>query len=147
MPVTQVGGALVADETILQRAAEVSASVASHGAANVVVESPSGDRRIVFDPDLSDFVLRVLDSLSNGPLSITGLPDEVTTTIAADMLGISRPTLMKRIAAGDISAHRVGSHSRLLTEDVLRLRDQDAESRRVAFDELRRIDEEADIRV
>jgi len=145
MPVTEIGGALVADEEILQRAAEVSASVGAHGTVDVVLEAPSGER-IVLDPHLGGFVLRVLDGLSNGPLSITGLPEQVTTTIAADMLGISRPTLMKRIAAGDIRALRVGSHSRLRTEDVLRLRDQDAEARRAAFEKLRRVEEEADIR-
>lgn len=57
------------------------------------------------------------------PISVSTLPREVTTTTAASMLGMSRPTLMKHVREGRIAAHKVGSHHRLLSRDVLAYRD------------------------
>ncbi|QPZ38150.1 helix-turn-helix domain-containing protein [Paramicrobacterium chengjingii] len=141
MPITQIGGALVADDETLERAAEVTAEVASHGIAGVSINTVTGET-LELDLHLSDFLLNVMAGLSNGSVSITGLPEEVTTTTAAEMLGISRPTLMKRIAANEIPGHKVGSHTRLRTEDVLRLREAEDAKRTQAFNKLRRIDEE-----
>ncbi len=42
----------------------------------------------------------------------------MTTTVAAQRIGISRPTLMKAIRSGDLPAHKVGSHFRIRTEDA-----------------------------
>ena len=50
--------------------------------------------------------------------SLVSVPQELTTTVAAKRLGISRPTLMKLIREGKIPAHKVRSHMRLLTTDV-----------------------------
>ncbi len=62
----------------------------------------------------------VLRAVASGAtLSLTTIPAEVTTSTAAAMLGVSRPTLMKLIKEGTIPAHKVGSHTRLLSEDVL----------------------------
>ncbi|WP_437583277.1 helix-turn-helix domain-containing protein [Paramicrobacterium sp. CJ85] len=99
---------------------------------------------VQLDPHLSDFVFNILACLGNGSVTITGLPEEVTTTIAAEMLGVSRPTLMKRIASGEITGRKVGSHTRLRTDDVLRLRERENIKREQAFAELRKIDEEFD---
>lgn len=143
MPITQIGGALVADEETLERAAEVTSTVASSGIAEVSVKTVTGEV-VQLDPHLSDFVFNILACLGNGSVTITGFPEEVTTTIAAEMLGVSRPTLMKRIAAGEISGRKVGSHTRLRTDDVLRLRERENIKREQAFAELRKIDEEFD---
>ena len=42
----------------------------------------------------------------------------MTTTVAAQRIGVSRPTLMKAIRAGELPAHKVGSHFRIRTEDA-----------------------------
>ncbi|MBE6478056.1 MAG: helix-turn-helix domain-containing protein, partial [Propionibacteriaceae bacterium] len=66
-----------------------------------------------------ELILRVLDvTARGGTLSVTALPEELTTSTAAKILGISRPTLMKMIREGRIPAHEVGTHHRLRTEDV-----------------------------
>ena len=65
------------------------------------------------------------------------IPSELTTTTAAGMLGISRPTLMKLVHAGEIPAHKVGSHTRINADDVLAYREQIRNRQRAAFDELR----------
>lgn len=61
---------------------------------------------IELDLHLSDLLLNVMASLSNGSVSITGLPEEVTTITSPDMLGISPPTLLNRIAANKNSGRR-----------------------------------------
>ncbi len=72
-------------------------------------------------PDtLISVVQRTLRSIGDGnTLTIGSLPSELTTTAAADLLGISRTTLMKRIHRGEIPSHKVGTHTRLKASDVL----------------------------
>lgn len=72
---------------------------------------------------LSRFLAHLVQRTASGATIFTSsLPEELTTTTAADQLGISRPTLMKMIAAGEIPATKVKSHTRLRRDDVLELR-------------------------
>jgi toxin-antitoxin system, antitoxin component, merR family len=50
------------------------------------------------------------------------VPHDLTTTVAAQRIGISRPTLMKAIRSGELPAHKVGSHFRIRTEDADKFR-------------------------
>lgn len=84
-----------------------------------------------------ELILRVLDvTARGGTLSVTALPEELTTSTAAKILGISRPTLMKMIREGRIPAHEVGTHHRLRTEDVFTELHERRERQRAAFAEL-----------
>lgn len=76
----------------------------------------------------------VLRSVATGStITITTTPREVTTSAAAAMLGISRPTLMKLIKDGSIPAHKVGTHTRLLSADVLEAKRARRARERAAF--------------
>ncbi|MGC3023241.1 MULTISPECIES: helix-turn-helix domain-containing protein [unclassified Brevibacterium] len=77
-----------------------------------------------------------------GSVSIGQLPTELTSTVAADLLSISRPTLMKWVGEGRISSFKKGSHTRFSRDEVLDLRERNVAARRSAFDELRQLDEE-----
>lgn len=66
------------------------------------------------------------------PISISTLPLEVTTTTAASMLGMTRPTLMKHVRAGRVPAQMVGSHHRLFSRDVLAFREELKDEKRQA---------------
>lgn len=67
----------------------------------------------------------VLEAMAEGrPVSIAAMPENLTTTAAAGLLGLSRPTLMKLVRKGRIPAHKVGSHHRLRSADVLALKDE-----------------------
>jgi excisionase family DNA binding protein len=70
------------------------------------------------------------------------MPENLTTTAAASVLGVSRPTLMKMIKRHEIPAHKVGSHSRLRTEDVLAARTARRSKQRQAFDALRALEDQ-----
>lgn len=93
-------------------------------------------------PRLVELVSSVLSGAARGPVSVTVMPDELTTTQAAELLGVSRPTLMKLVNGGNLPAHKVGSHTRLNPRDVLRLQELRRIERATAFAALRVWDEE-----
>ncbi|MET8779646.1 helix-turn-helix domain-containing protein [Nocardia sp. NPDC004654] len=105
------------------------------------------DRHLTMPPELAALVLRLVDLVGRGcTVTIGSIPNEVTTTVAAGMLGISRPSLMKLVREGKIPAHKVGSHTRLHSKDVLAFRRAQLEHQSKAFDELRALEEELGLR-
>ncbi|WP_210767132.1 helix-turn-helix domain-containing protein [Flavimobilis rhizosphaerae] len=94
-------------------------------------------RTVELPPALADLVGSVVRAVAVGRTVTVGtLPAELTTTVAAEQLGISRPTLMKLVADGKIPAHKVGSHTRVLTEDVVAFRRARLDRQRAALAEL-----------
>lgn len=72
--------------------------------------------------ELKQVLNQVFQAIKNQqPISISALPQEITTTTAAVMLNVSRPTVMKYIRNGRLSARMVGTHHRLKSQDVLEL--------------------------
>lgn len=72
---------------------------------------------------LNQVIQHVLHALANGQsIDVQPVPQDLTTTVAAQRIGISRPTLMKAIRSGDLPAHKVGSHFRIRTEDAAAFR-------------------------
>ncbi len=69
---------------------------------------------------LSQLLAHVVEGAANdGVFTVRSMPKEVSTTVAARELGISRPTLMKMIRADRIPSHSVGTHTRLMYSDVI----------------------------
>ena len=68
---------------------------------------------------LNQVISRVLRALAQGQsIDIQPVPRDLTTTVAAQRIGISRPMLMKAIRSGELPAHKVGSHFRIRPEDA-----------------------------
>lgn len=86
-------------------------------------------------PDaLTRLIQRVLRAVADGEtLTITTTPSEVTTSTAAAMLGVSRPTLMKLIKDGTLPSHKVGTHHRLRAVDVMEAKRARRARERAAF--------------
>ena len=70
-------------------------------------------------------LLQVADAMRRG-LAVTVAPQDqrLTTQEAADMLGISRPTLVRMLEAGEIPFEKVRRHRRLFLTDVLEFRER-----------------------
>ena len=92
--------------------------------------------------DVAKIINIVLGAISEGQtISISTLPKEITTTTAASMLDVSRPTVMKYIRSGRLSARKVGSHHRLKSQEVLELLEELKQEQRKAIFELINLEE------
>jgi excisionase family DNA binding protein len=70
-------------------------------------------------------LVRILDELSEGrdvAVLSEGEGGEVTTSQAAELLGMSRPTLINLLESGTIPFRKVGTHRRMALADVLAYR-------------------------
>lgn len=90
---------------------------------------------------------QVVEAMRAG-LAVTVAPQSqtLTTQQAADLLGISRPTLIKVLDAKRIPYDRIGSHRRILLRDVLEFRNQRREEQYAALEETAiDVDDEGDL--
>lgn len=63
---------------------------------------------------------RILEVTSQGkPISIVPIATEMTTQAAADLIGCSRPHLVKLLEQGEIAFTKIGKHRRVKFEDVM----------------------------
>lgn len=102
-----------------------------------------GEAECDIDGEAAQGVLALLDAIaSGGQVDLTGLPAELTTGQAADLLGVSRPTVVSLIDKGVLGASRIGSHRRLKTTEVLAYREHARRDRSAALDEVVAISDE-----
>ncbi len=89
------------------------------GPKGVLAVERDGHRADAVPAEIGRLLQQVLSVMARGgTVTIGSVPDVVTTTTAAGILGVSRPTLMKMIEEGTIPAHKVGTHHRLRACDV-----------------------------
>ena len=79
-----------------------------------------GDKMVELPPGMADVLVRVAQAMQQG-LAVTVAPQttRLTTQEAADMLGISRSTLVRMLEAGEIPFQKIRRHRRLYLSDVL----------------------------
>ena len=101
-----------------------------------------GRGAVPLPPEVGRILPQVLDVMAAGGTVTVGMvPEEVTTSTAAGMLGVSRPTLMKMIREGEIPSHKVGTHHRLKASDVRAARRARRGRELAAFEALRELDD------
>lgn len=102
-----------------------------------------GEKTVKVPAELTTLLREVLRTVAQGgSVTLQTLPSELSTTTAANQLGVSRPTLMRMIHDGEIPAHKVGTHNRLMLADVQEFRRARLRRQRAAFEELRELEEE-----
>jgi excisionase family DNA binding protein len=81
----------------------------------------------------------IVRNLENGR-SMVLMPEErqLTTQRAAELLGMSRPYLIRLLDAGEMAYHLVGKHRRIALRDVLAYAKRRSEGRRAALDTMAR---------
>ncbi|MGB4779636.1 helix-turn-helix domain-containing protein [Microbacterium sp.] len=123
-----------------------------------VLRTQNSSRAALVDPQgnarpIPDEIFRILDQVTNALAAgegITVVPQGVsmTTQQAADFLGISRPTLVRLLEAGDIAYDKPGRHRRVRLGDLIAYQESFRAERRAAMRELQRagLDARAQVR-
>ncbi|WP_066908553.1 helix-turn-helix domain-containing protein [Millisia brevis] len=128
-------GAALESQTFLPRDAAALAPVASFLAAHqkrrgsditpryALVGIDEHDR-VELPPAVHHILLQVVTALEAGK-AVTVAPQNLTLTTqeAADLLGVSRPTVVRLIRTGELAAERIGNRHRLRLDDVLAYRE------------------------
>ncbi|NYH77006.1 excisionase family DNA binding protein [Actinopolyspora biskrensis] len=121
--------------------------------AKQLARDEQGEHALLLGPDGSEIELPdpvfqalrdVVSAMSQG-LAITVAPHNtmLTTQEAADLLGISRPTLIKRLEAGEIPYVLHGRHRKVRLKDVVAYRNHTWQEREEALDEMGAAGQEA----
>ncbi|WP_232368941.1 helix-turn-helix domain-containing protein [Alteromonas sp. BL110] len=88
-------------------------------------------------------MIEVLTQLGQGnSVNITPIHAELTTQEAADILNMSRPTLIKLLDSGDIPHSRTGNRRKVAFVDVMNYKQEIDAKRLAALDELTALDQE-----
>lgn len=97
---------------------------------------PDGEQ-VPLPEEVYRVLVNVVEAMREGKV-ITLVPrtQRLTTQEAADVLGISRPTLVKLLEDGKIPFEQPGRHRRILFSDLLAYQQQQQESRRAALDRM-----------
>lgn len=95
------------------------------------------DHTVELPEEVYQVLRRVVEAMQSG-LSVTISPTSqtLTTQQAADLLGISRPTLIKVLNDGKLPYTRAGSHRRIALTDVLDYREKRRQDQYAAIDAL-----------
>jgi len=121
--------------------AAIRRKIDNQSVAELSITLASGEK-ITCEPEAAKFLQSVIAGTASGKLTIDRESEWVTTTVASDLLGVTRPTLRKWVERGLLSDKKVGSHQKLRLDEVLKLREAQLQERKAAFNDLRQFEEE-----
>ncbi|MCC3407729.1 MAG: helix-turn-helix domain-containing protein [Microcoleus sp. PH2017_10_PVI_O_A] len=104
----------------------------------------SNGEEIIIPQSVYNLLGQVVQAMASGQaISIVRHNRELTTQEAANILNVSRPFLVKLLENGEITHIKVGSHRRILFQDLMTYKEQRKVKRRQLLDELIEMTEEA----
>lgn len=87
---------------------------------------------------------KVLKETSQGrPVSIVPIATEITTQAAAELLGCSRPHVVKLLENGEIGYTKIGKHRRIKYQDIMDYKRKIKTKQRKLLIEIMKADEES----
>ena len=124
----------------------LSARLQLYEAVRLKIVDDHSSKTVRLPAPAAQLLVRILDEMARGN-AVTVLPvqPEVTTQDAADLLNISRPSLIRLLNEGKLSHHRVGAHRRIPLDELLKYKRQADAARRAALAELAAYDQELGI--
>jgi excisionase family DNA binding protein len=125
-------------------AKKVGEKLAAHPLGEVRLELKTGSS--TEELVLPAAALRALSEMGQGnAVTLTPVRAELTTQQAADLLNVSRPHLVKLLDEGHIPSRKVGSHRRVLLEDLLAYKQDFVAKRQAALSELADLSQDLDM--
>lgn len=108
------------------------------------IEIDETEQRIKIPLRALKLLAEILKATSQGkPISIVPIATELTTQAAAELLGCSRPHLVKLLESGEIAFTKVGKHRRVKFEDVMEYKAIKKREREAYLIEMMKGDEES----
>ena len=104
------------------------------------------ENRLTVPAPVFAVLVQVATAMAHGQ-GVTVMPQSalLTTQEAAELLGISRPTLVRLLKDGEIPYEQRGRHRRILLADLLAYQEKMRHERREALDQMAREGQEAGI--
>jgi excisionase family DNA binding protein len=117
------------------------------GQARYFLVGSAPEDRVELPIEVYRVLRKVVDALRQGlAVTVAPLTQTLTTQQAADLLGVSRPTVIKLLDRGKIPFERTGTHRRVLLRDLLEYRDQRRAEQYAALEETSvSLDDEEDL--
>lgn len=129
-------------ETAMESYYALSAMLEGLASENPEIEIKETAERIKIPLNHLKLLAKILRATSEGkPISIIPIATEMTTQAAAEMLGCSRPHLVKLLETGEIPFTKVGKHRRIKFEDVISYKKKVREEREARLIEIMKQDE------
>ncbi|MBI1786395.1 MAG: excisionase family DNA-binding protein [Acidobacteria bacterium] len=111
-----------------------------------IPDDPSPEGTVRLPLSAVRLLVRILEEMARGN-AVTLIPvhAELTTQEAAEMLNISRPSLIQLLDDAKIEYRRVGTHRRVRFEGLMKYKRAAESARRAALEELAAYDQELGI--
>ena len=108
------------------------------------IEIEETEEKIRIPINALKLLARILKEISQGnPISIVPVATEITTQAAAELLGCSRPHIVKLLESGRIPFNKVGKHRRIKYEDLVAYKKEMKALQRQNIRKLMGLDEES----
>ncbi|MEZ5072358.1 MAG: helix-turn-helix domain-containing protein [Bacteroidales bacterium] len=108
------------------------------------IEIEDTEEKIRIPLSVLKLLVRILKEISQGnPISIVPVATEITTQAAAELLGCSRPHIVKLLENGKIPFSMVGKHRRIKYEDLVAYKKEMKALQKRKIQELMGLDEES----
>lgn len=111
---------------------------------NPEIEIDKTSEKIRIPLNALKLLVKILEETSKGRLvSIVPIATEMTTQAAAELLGCSRPHLIRLLEKGEIQFTKIGKHRRIRYEDIVKYKKEIKARQKQLLIEIMKSDEES----
>jgi excisionase family DNA binding protein len=111
---------------------------------SVKIVGAKGRRRAELPRAVAELLDEILKNMQAGKaVSVVPEHQQLTTQRAANLLGVSRPFMVRLLEEGELTFHMVGSHRRVYLKDLLAYKKRRDEERHDSINRMARMELEA----